>query len=164
MALRTEATFRDIAAQAIVNLGCMEPPVPIDELVAAQGIPVRSVGLPDFFTGALVYEDGLPVIMLNSNRPEPERRLALAHMLGHVLIVMNGLSSTYPRDTGSHSEAEVVASELMLPSQMVIEQSRLWFNDYRYLARLFGVSEEQMLERMRAMGLVRGPAGVLWEY
>jgi len=102
--------------------------------------------------------------MLNSNRPEPERRLALAHMLGHVLIVMNGLSSTYPRDTGSHSEAEVVASELMLPSQMVIEQSRLWFNDYRYLARLFGVSEEQMLERMRAMGLVRGPAGVLWEY
>lgn len=164
MALRTEATFRDIAAQAIVNLGCMEPPVPIDELVAAQGIPVRSVGLPDFFTGALVYEDGLPVVMLNSNRPEPERRLALAHMLGHVLIVMSGLSSTYPRDAGSHSEAEVVASELMLPSQMVIEQSRLWFNDYRYLARLFGVSEEQMLERMRAMGLVRGPAGVLWEY
>ena len=45
----------------------------------------------------------------------------------------------------------------MLPSQMVIDQSKLWFNDYRYLARLFGVSEEQMLDRMRSMGLVRGP-------
>lgn len=164
MALRTEATFRDVAAQALASLGCTEPPVPIDELVAAQGIPVRSVGLPDFFTGALVYEDGLPVIMLNSNKPEPERRVALAHMLGHVLIVMSGLSSTYPRNVGDHQEAEVVANELMLPTQMVTEQSRLWFNDYRYLARLFGVSEDQMLERMRAMGLVRGPAGVLWEY
>ncbi len=164
MALRTEATFRDIAAKAIASLGCDEPPVPIDELVAAQGIPVRSVGLPDFFTGALVYEDGLPVIMLNSNKPEPERRVALAHMLGHVLIVMNGLAATYPRETGTHHEADVVARELMLPTQMVIDQSKLWFNDYRYLARLFGVSEDQMLERMRSMGLVRGPAGVLWEY
>jgi Zn-dependent peptidase ImmA (M78 family) len=138
--------------------------VPVDELVAAQGIPVRAVSLPQFFTAALVYEDGLPVMMLNSAKPEPERRVALAHMLGHVLLVLSGLSTAYPRQDGSHRDAEVVAEELMLPSSMVVEQSRLWFNDYRYLARLFGVSEEQMLERMRAMGLVRGPEGVLWEY
>jgi hypothetical protein len=47
---------------------------------------------------------------------------------------------------------------------MVIEQARLWFNDYRYLARLFGVSEDVMLERMREMGLIRGPEGDVWVY
>jgi len=164
VSLRTEASYRQVAADALSRFGCEEPPVPVDELVAAQGIPVRAVNLPQFFTAALVYEDGLPVMMLNSAKPEPERRVALAHMLGHVLLVLSGLSPSYPRDAEDHREADVVARELMLPSQMVIDQSKLWFNDYRYLARLFGVSEEQMLERMRAMGLVRGPEGVLWEY
>jgi Zn-dependent peptidase ImmA (M78 family) len=138
--------------------------VPIDELVAAQGIPVRTASLPLFFTGALVYVDGLPVIILNAAKPEFERRGALAHMLGHVLVVLNGLSSTYPRETSEHREADIVAEELMMPTPMVLDQSRLWFNDHRYLARLFGVSEERMLGKMRAMGLVRGPDGVLWEY
>lgn len=164
MSLRSEASYTEVAAQTLERYGCVEPPVPIDDLVAAQGIPVRSVRLPQFFTAALLYEDGLPVMMINSAKPEPERRVALAHLLGHVLLVLNGLSDTYPRDAADHREADVVARELMLPSKMVVEQSRLWFNDYRYLARLFGVSEEQMLERMRAMGLVRGPEGVLWEY
>jgi len=164
VSLRTEASYRDVAAQALARFGCDEPPVPVDDLVAAQGIPVRAVSLPQFFTAALVYEDGLPVMMLNSAKPEPERRVALAHMLGHVLLVLSGLTTSYPRQDQDHRNADVVAQELMLPSKMVVEQSKLWFNDYRYLARLFGVSEEQMLERMRAMGLVRGPEGVLWEY
>jgi Zn-dependent peptidase ImmA (M78 family) len=164
VALRAEASYRQVATEALARFGCDEPPVPVDELVAAQGIPVRAVSLPYFFTAALVYEDGLPVMMLNSAKPEPERRIALAHMLGHVLLVLSGLASTYPRGDSDHRDAEVVARELMLPAQMVVEQSKLWFNDYRYLSRLFGVSEEQMLERMRALGLVRGPQGVLWEY
>jgi len=122
------------------------------------------VSLPDFFTGALVYEDGLPVIVLNWSKPEPERRVALAHMLGHVLLVLHGEGESFPRDQGDHRGADLVASELMLPTQMVAEQARLWFNDFRYLARLFGVSEEQMLERMRQMGLISGPQGVVWDY
>lgn len=164
MSLRSEASYRQVATEALARFGCDEPPVPVDELVAAHGIPVRSVSLPGFFTAALVYEDGMPVMMLNSAKPELERRVALAHMLGHVLLVLSGLSPSYPRASPDHRDADIVALELMLPSQMVIDQSKLWFNDHRYLARLFGVSEEQMLERMRAMGLVRGPEGVLWEY
>lgn len=164
MPLRSEAYFRNVAAEALERFGCTEPPVPIDELVAAQGIPVRAVRLPQFFTAALVSEDGLPVMMLNSAKPEPERRLALAHMLGHVLIVLSGLSSEYPRANADHREAEAVARELMVPSAMLVEQAKLWFNDYRYLARLFGVGEEQMFQRMRAMGIIHGPDGVLWEY
>jgi len=164
VSLRTEAYYRVVADKALASVECDEPPVPVDDLVAALGIPVRPVSLPEFFTAALVYEDGLPVMIINWSKPEPERRLALAHMLGHVLLVLHGEDEGYPRDTGDHRGADLVAKEIMLPAPMVADQARLWFNDYRYLARLFGVSEEQMLERMRDMGLIRGPQGVLWDY
>jgi len=164
VALRADAYYRTIADEALARVGCTEPPVPVDDIVTALGIPVRMVNLPHFFTGAIITEDGLPVIMLNGAKPEPERRRALAHMLGHVLLVLHGEASGYPRDAGPHGEADAVAREIMLSARLVEEQARLWFNDYRYLARMFGVSESEMLERMRSLGLVKGPQGVLWEY
>lgn len=164
MALRTEAYYRNIATAALATIGCEEPPVPVDGLVARLGIPIRPVNLPQFFTAATVYEDGLPVMIINWAMPEPERRLALAHMLGHVLLVLQGDGNTYGRDNPDHREADMVAREIMLPTGMVIEQAKLWFNDHRYLARLFGISEEEMLSRMRELGLIKGPQGVMWEY
>jgi Zn-dependent peptidase ImmA (M78 family) len=164
LTLRADAYHRTIAEEALARVGCTEPPVPVDALVATLGIPVRSVNLPHFFTGAIIYEDGLPVIMLNSGKPEPERRRALAHMLGHILLVLHAQTSGYPRDTGPHTAADSVAREIMVPASLVAEQARLWFNDYRYLARMFGVSETEMLDRMRELGLIKGLQGVMWDY
>jgi hypothetical protein len=164
LTLRTDAYYRTIADEALARIGCSEPPVPVDALVAALGIPVRPVNLPSFFTSAIIYEDGLPVMMINSAKPEPERRRALAHMLGHVLLVMAGETAGYPRDTAPHRVADTVAREVMLPASQVAEQAKLWFNDYRYLARMFGVEEQEMLERMRELGLIKGLQGVMWDY
>lgn len=164
MALRTETYYRNIATNALAAMAVSDPPVPVDALIATLGIPVRPVNLPPFFTGATVYEDGLPVMIINWAKPEYERRRALAHMLGHVLLVLQGDDNTYPREAGSHAEADLVAKELMLPTTMVIDQARLWFNDHRYLARLFGVEESEMLDRMRELGLIKGQQGVVWDY
>ncbi len=164
MALRSEAYYRQVASDALKSIGCEEPPVPIDELVGSLGIPLRAVNLPAFFTAATVYEDGLPVMIINWARPEPERRRAIAHMLAHILLVLADPENGYPRESADHAEADTVAGELMLPTGMVIEQAKLWFNDYRYLARLFGVSEEEMLHRMQVLGLVRGVPGALWDF
>lgn len=164
MTLRTEAYYRGVAADAMQGIGCTEPPVSVEDIVASLGIPVRFVNLPDFFTGATVYEEGMPVMVLNWAKPEEARRAALAHMLGHVLLVLKGDGNVFPRQDPDHSEADIVARELILPTHMVIDQARLWFNDYRYLARLFGVGEQVMLERMREMGLVKGPEGMGWEF
>jgi len=162
--LRTEAYYRTIAAEALERIGAFEPPVSVDALIASLGIPVRPVNLPAFFTAATVYEDGLPVMVVNWAQPELVRRTALAHMAGHVLLVLHGDGISFPRDSGDHREADLVARELLLPTQMVIDQARLWFNDYRYLARLFGVGEDDMLARMQDMGLVKGPQGVVWDF
>ncbi len=138
--------------------------MPVDALIRSLGIPVRAVSLPAFFTAATVYEDGLPVMVVNWAQPEIERRRALAHMLGHVLLVLAGEEDAYPRGACAHTGADLVAREILLPKDLVIAQARLWFNDHRYLARLFGVSEREMADRMRELGQLRGPAGIGWDF
>ena len=164
MTLRTEQFYRKIAEDALAEIGCVEPPVPVGELVASLGIPIRGVSLPSFFTAATIYEDGLPVMVVNLARPEIERRRALAHMTGHVLLALSNDGDPYPRLEGSHKEAELVGRDLMMPTTMVLDQARTWFNDYRYLSRLFGVTEGTMLERMRELGLVRDQNGAIWDF
>ena len=163
MTLRTEAYYRQVAEDALRSAGVTEPPVSIGELVASLSIPVRPVNLPAFFTAATIYEDGLPVMVVNYAKPEIERRRALAHMLGHVLLLLADHDDAFPRANAAHSDADLVARELITPSSLVIEQARTWFNDYRYLSRLFGVSEGVMLDRMRELGLITD-RGIMWNF
>ena len=164
MTPRNEAYYRQIAEKALAVAGVVEPPVPIADIVASLGIPILPVNLPQFFSAAIISEDGVPVIVSNFARPEHERRRALAHLLGHVLLLQEDFQSGYPRQTTNHQEADIIAHELTMPMLMVIEQSRLWFNDYRYLARLFAVGEGAMLERMRELGIVENQQPVRWDY
>lgn len=164
MSLKTDAYYRTIADQAIRQTGIAEPPVAVDEVAASLGIPVKLVHLPAFFSGATVNEDGMPVLVLNAALEELSRRRYLAHLLGHVLLVLDNPQVGYPRGANpNHREADIVAEELVLPSWMVVEQAAKWFNDHRYLARLFGVSENEMLAKMRELGLMRS-RGVVWDY
>jgi len=153
-----------MADDLLARTGVREPPVPVEALANALGIPIRPVNLPQFFTGATVYEDGLPVLIVNWAKPEHERRRCMAHMLGHILLVLDGQTDAFPRGNAPHDDADRVARQLMLPASMVADQALLWFNDHRYLARLFGVEEEEMVERMRELGLIKGRAGVMWDY
>jgi Zn-dependent peptidase ImmA (M78 family) len=162
--VRTEQFYQQVAEDALRAIGCTEPPVPISDIVASLNIPVRSVTLPAFFTAATIYEDGLPVMVINRARPEIEQRRALAHMTGHVLLALSDDPDPFPRAEGSHRQADLVARELMMPMQMLIQQSRTWFNDYRYLSRLFGVTEGTMLDRMRELGLVRNQNTAIWDF
>lgn len=153
-----------MAADALTRCAIEEPPIPLEAIAASLAIPVRPVNLPQFFTAATVYEDGLPVMIVNWAKPEIERRAALAHMLGHLLLLLDDSGNAFPRDQRGHEEADLVAEELLMPTGMVIDQSRLWFNDYRYLARLFAIEEQQMLAKLQDLGIVRGPQGIAWDY
>jgi Zn-dependent peptidase ImmA (M78 family) len=161
--LRTDAYYRDLAQEALKKAGVNEPPVTVEDVAASLGVPVIPVPFPPWFSGAIVYEDGMPLILLNAHIDEAAGRAALGHLVGHILVVIEEPGARYPRETPDHHVADVVSQEMMLPSFMVDEQARKWFNDHRYLARLFGVSESEMLEKMRDMGLVKN-RGVLWDY
>jgi Zn-dependent peptidase ImmA (M78 family) len=161
--LRTDAYYRSLAEKALKDAEVTEPPVPVETLAAKLCIPIRALDLPMFFSSAIVAEDGLPVIVLNASKDEYTRRKALAHEMGHMLVVLNDPEGAYPRYIGEHPDAEAIADELLTPAYLVYDQAQKWFNDYRYLARLFGVGEQEMLEKMVQMGLIH-QRGITWDY
>jgi Zn-dependent peptidase ImmA (M78 family) len=166
VALKTDAYYRTVADEALRSTGVVEPPIAIDAVALRLGVPVRLVRMPAFFSGAAINEDGMPVLLLNSALEDAGRRRYLAHLLGHVIALLDDPEASYPRDARpDHHEADVIASELILPSWVVSEQAAKWFNDHRYLARLFGVTEHEMLAKMRDLGLVRSHGHSLaWDY
>lgn len=163
MAIKTDAYYREVVQRVLDREGFAEPPLDMPAVATALGVPVRGVHLPAFFSGAIVAEDGMPVFVVNAARDELHQRATLAHMIGHVVEVLEVEGGTYPRNASDHRLADVMGSELVLPGNMVAEEARKWFNDYRYLARLFGVSEGEMLEKMKALGLIRD-RGIHWDY
>jgi Zn-dependent peptidase ImmA (M78 family) len=161
---RNDAYFQGLVENELRSLGYTEPPVSIDAVADHLGVPVFSYELPPWFTAALIYEDGLPVVLMNARKDPGVRRRAIGHLIGHLLILMNDMSANYPRDSqAKHVEAEMMADEFETPAYMVRDQAQKWFNDYGYLAGLFGVTEDKMFERMRDLGLIKSH-GVLWDY
>lgn len=164
MPLHSDSYYKRIADDALRQAAIEEPPVPLEALAERLGIPVRFTTLPLFFGGAIIAEDGMPVALVNQARTEDERRRTLAHLLGHVLVVLADPDVGYPRSTtADHREADLAAGELLLPEFLVRDQAQKWFNDHRYLARLFGVTEGEMTARMRELGIIKA-RGVLWDY
>jgi Zn-dependent peptidase ImmA (M78 family) len=166
VALTTQGYHARVAEKALANAGVSTPPVSVPALIDSLGIPMIPVNLPLFFTAATVSIDGLPVMVINYAQPENVRRDALAHMLGHILLLLDDPANVFPRDATDHFDADLVAHELKMPTTMVVDSARLWFNDFRYMARLFGVGEAAMLERMRELGLVeiQNQQGIRWDY
>lgn len=164
MPLPAEQQYRQIVEEQLRAAGFDEPPVSIEALAEYLGVPVRRVALPLWFTAALIYEDGLPAILVNSARPVAVQRAGLGHVLGHILEVMATPGAHYPRQSSpEHAGADFIAAEIETPAFMVRDQAQKWFNDYRYLAGLFGVTESRMFEAMRDLGLIKSK-GVVWEY
>lgn len=164
MPLRTDAYYRGLVEAELRAAGYTEPPVSPLSVARHLGVPVRPMDLPPWFTAALIDEDGLPAILLNQSRPDDVRRRALGHLIGHLLAAIDDAAATYPRAEGAeHREADIMADELEMPGYMVRDQAQKWFNDYRYLAGLFGVTEERMFVRMQELGLIKS-RGIIWDY
>lgn len=164
MPLRTDSYYRQLVNDQLKKSGVDDPPVSLDDFADRFGVPLLAVSFPSWFTGAIVIEDGMPVILLNTASSGEGRRDALGHMLAHILMRIDDPDTPYPRgENPDHRVAELMSDEFVMPTYLVSDQARKWFNDYRYLARLFGVSETDMLEKMRDMGLIKS-RGMIWDY
>ena len=152
MSLKTDAYYRIAADEALRRAGLTEPPIAMEALVGALGGRIVLAHMPAFFSAAAVDEDGRTVLVVNAALEECGRRRHLAHLLGHMLAAADDTQDGYPRDTRpDHHIADVIAAELILPAWIVAREATKWFNDHRYLARLFGVSEARdVVEDARA--------------
>ena len=164
MPLRSDAHYRGLVEAQLQHAGITEPPVPVPDIAALLGVPLMNVSFPAWFSGAIVVENGVPVVLLNASGSPEGRRVALAHMLGHILMRVDDPSVPYQRnEEPEHRVADAMADELIMPEYLVREQAAKWFNDHRYLARLFGVTENDMTAKMRELGLMRARS-VAWDY
>jgi Zn-dependent peptidase ImmA (M78 family) len=164
MPLRTDSYYRQLVNDHLKQAGIDEPPISLEEVAGRLGVPIVPVPFPMWFTGAIVNEPTGNVIMVNASSPAEKRRNALGHMLAHILLDADSPGEAYPRGAErEHRIADMMASEFVTPTYLVHEQARKWFNDYRYLAGLFGVTEAEMLDRMHTMGLIR-TRGMIWDY
>ena len=163
MALYALSYYLELVDRTLAETGITEPPVDLMPVAGRLGLPVLGVQLPRTFRGALVYEDGMPIALVNGVLGEQAQRDTLAHLVAHVLVRLDQPNMPYPRQDPDHRLAESMADEFRLPQSLVKDQAGRWFNDYRYLARLFAVSEGEMLSRMRDLGLVKH-SGSMWDY
>ena len=163
MALYTVSYYLELVDRTLAEASVTEPPVDLAPVAGRLGLPILAVLLPRTFRGALVYEDGMPVAVVNDALSKANRRDTLAHLVAHILIRLDQPNAPYPGADPDHRLADAMAEEFRLPRSLVMDQAGRWFNDYRYLARLFAVSEGEMLSRMRELGLVKHP-GSLWDY
>ncbi|MBR2176822.1 MAG: ImmA/IrrE family metallo-endopeptidase [Clostridia bacterium] len=62
--------------------GCSEP----SELCEKMGIIIVDHELPEHINGFTVSMEGIPFIVLNSSLPYYERRVTMAHELGHIVL------------------------------------------------------------------------------
>lgn len=121
------------------------PPVPIDEIVYAFGIKIKDY-LPDSNQLAVAQTDkSPPTIMLHSQLQPYDRRFALAHSFGHVVLHPPGqyIDSTY---SGSieESQANEFAASLLMPYSMVEPLLLRGFPPTKKeLAGLFQIPEHQ---------------------
>jgi hypothetical protein len=161
--LRSDVYYRDLVGMTLRDAGVLEPPVDLGPVATRIGLPAVTATLPSWFKGALVYEDGMPAAVLNEAISEQSRRDALAHLLSHLLMRLDDPDVPYPRGDPDHRLADAMRDEFRMPRFMVVEQASIWFNDHRYLARLFAVTEGEMLSRMHELGLVKR-GGVMWDY
>lgn len=164
MPLKPDQHYRGLVEAQLRQAQMLEPPVSLRDVADRLGVPVRTVAFPAWFTGCLIVQDGMPVMLVNENASPEGRRAAIGHMIAHVMMRIDDPEMPYPRgDDPDHRTADMMSEEFVMPSFMVQEQARKWFNDHRYLARLFGVSETDMMGKMRDMGLIKA-RGVLWDY
>jgi len=152
----TDAYYRKQADELLLDSGVSEPPVDVVAIAKKLGIEIMELSLPSWFFGVLMRVEGDPYIVLNKAMPEHRKRFTLGHEIAHYRL--HGEQFAYMKNCKRdyfHREADVFAAELCMPTYLVRQEAKRWFNDYHYLAQIFGVSETAMVRRLQELGLIR---------
>lgn len=156
MALVTYVQYRQQAEALAKEFGYMEPPVDVRAIAEGLGIEIIEMTLPSWFFGVLVNIKDEFYISLNKGMPEHRKNFTIAHEIAH--HEMHGEELAYMKNAKReyfHREADVFAAELCMPTEMVRAEAAKWFNDYRFLAGQFGVSETAMVRKLQELQILR---------
>lgn len=164
MPIYTYSYIQDRALDLIDEQKINEPPVDVREIAGRMGIEIMEMSADTWFYGMLTrYNDDL-YIVVNKMMPETKKRFTIAHELGHYRLHYHDMAyQRRPDKEHYHREADAFAVELCIPTPLIKREAYKWYNDHRYLANLFGVSEPLMIKKMEELNLI--PKGKFnWVY
>jgi Zn-dependent peptidase ImmA (M78 family) len=135
-----------------------EPPIDVEQVARGCGLEVEYVHKSKGFFGQLIRERRLIEVQddVHSNR----QRFTLAHEIGHYVLGHDPTWSAFePRSIESprqvnEKQAQIFASELLMPEPQLKKYWAELNKDYKSMARKFGVSEEAMFRRLQDAKLI----------
>ncbi len=161
---RVEALAHDLRRRHWDQLSL---PLSAQELAEGAGVEVRNRGGPEEplypHRGRLLYLDDRAVIELNQAEAPADRRIVLAHALGHHLLGHGPV----PPEVGSHlsihcarlmeQEAHRFALDLLMPDFAIHRLMNQGVVSVVRLAQKFFVPESAMRERLQTLERDRAP-------
>ncbi len=152
-------------AWSIIKKYNLEIPIDLDYLLKELDVDLERTQLPERVDGAsLPVKFAKGLIVVNEGRGFTRERFTIAHELGHILrhfprMEQEGglffsdkknpvLASLYER------EADVFATELLMPRQEVINAFRKYSENIQELANMFLVSKQAMKIRLEELKLI----------
>ncbi|MBC6444998.1 MAG: ImmA/IrrE family metallo-endopeptidase, partial [Alphaproteobacteria bacterium GM202ARS2] len=110
------------------------------------------------FRGMAIYNDTLPIIIVNSSDALKAQAFTLMHELGHLLHGTTQL--TKPNDIEEENWCNDFASEFLMPEQEFLAKARdIFLHDKTYdnlsvLAKTFGISVPACLMRLKKLKVI----------
>jgi Zn-dependent peptidase ImmA (M78 family) len=146
------------ARELLAEVGISEPPVGVEDVARNCGLDVRYVRRGRGFCGQLLRERR--VIEVEADMHPHRQRFTIAHEVGHHVLNHGPVfcvfdeSGIYDPAKVNEKQAQIFASELLMPEPWVRSYWAALKKDWRALARKFSVSDEAMFRRLEAAGLL----------
>lgn len=154
----TDDFCRQRARELLAELGLTEPPVRVEDVARDCGLKVSYVRKGRGFSGQLLREQR--VIEVEVNMHPHRQRFTIAHEIGHyvlnhspVFCIFDDVGTNDPLKANER-QAQIFASELLMPEPWLKKYWTKLNRDYKALARTFFVSDEAMFRRLEAAGLL----------
>lgn len=170
--------IRKKARELLSQVGETKNPIDLVPILRHLGINLEYDFLEDEISGVLdMRSPQNPVILINQSHSDTRQRFSIAHEIGH--FVLEHIKGTFhldkkvlfrkdypnPEDARREREANVFATELLMPTDLVRKQFRTmkdmileetWNeDDFPYnLAKKFNVSLSAMVIRLQELGLI----------
>lgn len=145
----------------------------IRQLFSAFGIDYMEAPLADGRSGEISYSNGRYQVVVNATDSDARKRFTAAHELAHYLFHRDMLNergrlnrhtdnlfgdgkannTTFPFTDKHEVEANKLASQILMPSDLVRQLYRKVDDNVDELAEAFGVSKRAMQIRLKVLGL-----------
>jgi Zn-dependent peptidase ImmA (M78 family) len=165
---------REMARKCLKKHGVTAPPVPVEEIIRAEGFRLEFVDYPDDTSGESWRKDGVGYMEVNRRHHRNRQRFTMAHELGHLLMCHArhrsedpSVLERAPRGDQEEGQGETIDFEAKDPVEVEANQfaaellmpRALFKKDWdtgmeaRLLAQRYEVSEEAAWWRIRGFPL-----------